>query len=96
MELSASETGLQWQLWPPVEYSCQASDMSFRGWGGSGLGLPGGTRWMEGPGGRLRGWILMGLVQPDLGSHKSSQGLVVTQAGHHTFLSLSSRSFYRP
>lgn len=38
----------------------------------------------------------MGLIQPDLGSHKSSQGPVVTQAGHHTFFSLSSRSFYRP
>lgn len=51
---------------------------------------------MEGPGGRLGGWILMDLVQPDLGSHKRSQGLVVTQADCHTFLSLSSRSFCRP
>lgn len=42
MGLSASGTGIQWQLWPPVEYSCQATDMSFRGWGGSCLGLPGG------------------------------------------------------
>lgn len=51
---------------------------------------------MEGPGGSLGGWTEMDLVQPDSGSHISSEGLAVTQAGHHTFLNLCFRSFHRP
>lgn len=43
VEHSAQEQGPQWQLWRPVEHSCQAADMSFRGWGGIRPGPPRGA-----------------------------------------------------
>jgi hypothetical protein len=95
--LSASGTGIRWQLWPPVEYSCQAGHWhEFPGVGRIRPGPPRGTLWTEGPGGSLGGGPKMDLVQSDLGFHISSQGLPVTQTGGHTFLNLCFRSLYRP
>lgn len=38
----------------------------------------------------------MDLIQTDLGFHISSQGLAITEPGHHTFLNLCFRSLTGP